>query len=63
MSSGNAFISGAGALRFESRACEIRRTFANYSPHSDISSKKAVFPGRNDMEMDSALITRLGVMQ
>ena len=42
-SSANAFVSGAGGLKFKSWAGQIHRC--------DISSKEAVFPERNDAEM------------
>ena len=65
---GNAFVSGAGGLRFKSQAGQIGHSVANGSPplrksdtvlptarhRCDISSKEAVLPGRNDAEMGPA---------
>ena len=53
-SSGNAFVSGAGGLRFKSRANQIERSVTNGSLRCDISSKEAMLPGRNDTVMGAA---------
>ena len=50
-SSGNAFVSGAGGLRFKSRAAQIEHSVANGSHPCDISSKEAVLLERNDVKM------------
>ena len=52
--SGNAFVSGAGGLRFKSRAGQIGHSVANGSSPCDISSKGAVLPRRNDVEIGPA---------
>ena len=48
-SSGNAFVSGAGGLRFKSDA-----VLPTARHRCDISSKGAMLPGRNDAEMGPA---------
>ena len=50
-SSGYAFVSGAGGLRFKSLAGQVVTSVANDSLHCNISSKGAVLPGCNDEEM------------
>ena len=50
-SSGNAFVSGAGGLRFKSRAGQIEHSVANGRHRCDISPNRAVLPGRNDAEV------------
>ena len=48
-SSGNAFVSGAGDLRFKSRAGQIGHSVANGSPPLPyVSSSEAELPRRND---------------
>ena len=53
-SSGNALVSGAGGLRFNSRTGQIGHSVTNGSPPLRHSSKGAVLPGRNDAEMGPA---------
>ena len=57
-SSGNAFVSGTGGLRFKSRASQIGYSVANGLPTTchrcDISLNGAVLPGRNDAIMGPA---------
>ena len=53
-SSGNAFVSGAGGLRFKSGADQIGHVLPAARHRCDISSKGAVLPGRNDAEMSPA---------
>ena len=52
--SGNAFVSGAVGLRFESRACQVASVFPTVRHRCNISSKEAVLPGRIDAEMGPA---------
>ena len=47
LSSGNALVSGAGGLRFKSRAGQIGHRVRH---RCDNTSKEAVLPGRNDAE-------------
>ena len=53
-SSSNAFVSGAGSLRFKSRSGQIEQSVANGLHRCKISSKRAALPGRNDAEMGPA---------
>ena len=53
-SSGNAFVSGAGGLRLESRAGQIDLMLPTACHRYDVPSKRAVLPGRNDAEMSPA---------
>ena len=46
----NAFVSGAGGLRFKSRAGQIGRNVVNGSPPLLRFLKRAVLPGRSDAE-------------
>ena len=50
-SSGNAFVSGAVGLRFESRAGQVGRSVVNGSPLLLHFFKEAALPGRNDAKM------------
>ena len=63
-SSGNAFVSGAGGVRFKSRAVKSDTVLPKARHRCDISSKGAVLPRRNDTEIGSdKLVTRFGVIQ
>ena len=53
-SSSNAFVSGAGSLRFKSRSGQIGHSVANGLNRRKISSKGAALPGCNDAEMGPA---------
>ena len=46
-SSGNAFVSGAGGLRFKSRAGQIDKVLSMARNCCNIFSKETVLPGRN----------------
>ena len=62
-SSGYAFVSGAGGLRFKSRAVQIRHNVPTGRHRCNISSRGFVLPVRNDAEMGSRkLTTRFGVI-
>ena len=52
--SGNAFVSGAGGLRFKSRAAKSYTVLPTVRHRCNISSKEAALPGCNDEEMDPA---------
>ena len=53
-SSDNAFVSGAGGLRFKSLAGQIGHSVANGSPPLRHYSKGAVLPGRKEAKMGPA---------
>ena len=53
-SNGNAFVSGAGGMRFKSQAGQMGHSVANTHPRCNISSKRAVLPERNDAKVDRA---------
>ena len=53
-SSGNAFVSGAGGLRFESWLVKSDTVLQTTCHRCDISLKEAVLPRRNDAEMGPA---------
>ena len=53
-SSGNAFVSGAGGLRFNFRAGKSDTVLPTARHRCNISSKGAVLPGRNDAELGPA---------
>ena len=58
-SSRNAFVSGAGGLRFKSNTVLPTACHRCY-----VSSKEALLPGRNDSEKGPRkLVTRFGVVQ
>ena len=53
-SSGNAFFSGSGGLRFKSQAGQIGTVLPTARHRCNISSKEAVLPGHNGAEMGPA---------
>ena len=53
-SSGNAFVSGAGGLRFNLGPVKSNTVLPTARHRCDISSKEAVLPWRNDAKMGPA---------
>ena len=53
-SSSNAFVSGVGGLRLKSRGVKADTEFLMTRHRSNISSKRAVLPGRDVVEMGPA---------